>query len=241
VNESPEKPVLEQLASHVVLGRKLDCGITSMTAIRLLIVDDHPLLRAGLRTVHEMAPDIHLVGEAKDGAEALAAVRAMLPDVVLLDIRLQGESGIDVCRTLKAAAPSVRVLFLTSYADDQLILSALEAGADGYLLKESDTRRLVDAIREIARGELVFDPQVMRRLVNGRKSTRSDGFGTLSPQERRLLAEVAKGKTDKEVAAALGLSTKTARNYLDRIFTKLNVHTRTEAALLYTRLAERGR
>jgi DNA-binding NarL/FixJ family response regulator len=209
--------------------------------IRLLVVDDHPLLRAGLRTVQEMASGIEIVAEAKDGVEALAAAGAARPDVVLLDIRLKGESGIDVCRKLKAAAPALRVLFLTSYADDQLILSALEAGADGYLLKESDTRRLVDAIREIARGEVVFDPQVTRRLADARKPRPADDFSSLTVQERRLLAEVAKGKTDKEVALTMGLSTKTARNYLDRIFTKLNVHTRTEAALLYTRFAENNR
>jgi len=207
--------------------------------IRLLVVDDHPLLRAGLRTVQEMAADIRIIGEAKNGAEALSLAKKECPDVALLDIRLQGESGIDVCRALKNAWPSARVLFLTSYADDRLILSALEAGADGYLLKESDTHRLIEAIREIAKGGTVFDPQVTRCLAVGKKAIDADKLSSLTRQEQRLLAEVAKGRTDKEVAAVLGLTTKTARNYLGRIFTKLNVHTRTEVAMVYTRSSEK--
>ena len=207
--------------------------------IRLLVVDDHPVVRAGLRTIEEMAADIRIVDQAGTAAEALEAASRSKPDVVLLDIRLQGESGIDVCRQLKADSPSIRVIFLTSYADDHLILSALEAGADGYLLKERDTRRLVDAIREVADGGAVFDPEVTQRLA-GNRSHRSPSappnpLGALTAQELRLLAEVAQGKTDKEVAVVLGLTHKTARNYLDRIFTKLGVHTRTEAAMLYER------
>lgn len=209
------------------------------TPVRLLIVDDHPVVRAGLRTVEEMAPDIQIVDQAGTAEEALSAAFRLKPDVVLLDIRLQGQSGIDVCRQLKAASPAVRVIFLTSYADDQLILSALEAGADGYLLKERDTRRLVDAIREVADGGAVFDPEVTQRLAGGRANRNSshpaNPLHSLTAQERRLLAEVTQGKTDKEVAVALGLTAKTARNYLDRIFTKLGVHTRTEAAMLYAR------
>ena len=207
--------------------------------IRLLIVDDHPVVRAGLRTVEEMAADIQIVGQAGSAAEALSTAARCQPDVVLLDIRLQGESGIDVCRKLKAESPAIRVIFLTSYADGQLILSALEAGADGYLLKERDTRRLVDAIREVADGGAVFDPEVTQRLA-GNRSNRTpvaplNPLGSLTAQELRLLAEVARGKTDKEVAVVIGLTHKTARNYLDRIFTKLGVHTRTEAAMLYAR------
>jgi len=209
------------------------------TPIRLLVVDDHPVVRAGLRTVEEMAADIQIVGQAGTAAEALEAASRSKPEVVLLDIRLQGQSGIEVCRKLKADQPSIRVIFLTSYSDDRLILSALEAGADGYLLKERDTRRLVEAIREVAGGGSVFDPEVTQRLAGGaghRNSSRTaDPLETLTPQERRLLAAVAEGKTDKEVALTLGLTAKTARNYLDRIFAKLGVHTRTEAAMLYAR------
>lgn len=217
-----------------------------MKPIRLLIVDDHPVVRAGLRVVQELSTDIRVVAEAGDAAAALTAVSEHHPDVVLLDIRLRGENGIDVCRSIKTKAPECRVLFLTSYVDDQLIMSALEAGADGYLLKESDTGRLVEAILEVQSGEPVFDAEVSRRMTPWPGGT-ATGPGSaaarlksLTPQEHRLLAEVAKGKTDKEAAAQLGLTPKTARNYLDRIFGKLGVHTRTEAATVYVR-AGRGR
>jgi DNA-binding NarL/FixJ family response regulator len=203
----------------------------------LLIVDDHPVVRAGLRTIQELAPEIIIVGEASSPAEALAGVAHWQPDLVLMDIRLGGGSGIEVCRQLKAGAAPPRVVFLTSYADPPLILSALEAGADGYLLKENDTRRLVEALREVARGGTVFDSQVTKRLAqrpaDGPARQAAELLRSLTTQERRLLAEVAQGKTDKEAAAVLGLTPKTARNYLARVFMKLGVHTRTEAALLY--------
>jgi len=206
---------------------------------RLLIVDDHPVVRAGLRTISEIAPEVTIVGEAATPAAALESVARLRPDVVLLDIRLQDGSGIEVCRQIKHAPAPPQVLFLTSYLDDELILAAMEAGADGYLLKENDTRWLVSALREVARGNPVFDAQVTRRLARPSADDARGGAAqklrSLTVQERRLLAEVAKGKTDKEAAVALGLQPKTARNYLDRIFTKLEVHTRTEAALLYVR------
>lgn len=210
----------------------------SAQTIRLFVVDDHPIVRAGFRTIEEMASDIRIVGEASDASEALRGIGSFQPDVVLLDIRLQNGNGIEVCRQIKSVSPSPRVLILTSYADEQSILAALEAGTDGYLLKESDTRRLVDAIREVAKGEAVFDPRVTRQLASrssSHPSSVTNLVGQLSPQERRLLAEVAKGKTDKEAAAILGLTAKTTRNYLDRIFTKLQIRNRTEAAMLYAR------
>jgi len=209
--------------------------------IRLLIVDDHPIVRAGLRSVEELSPDISVAGETGDPHAAVEAAQRLQPDVVLLDIRLRDESGIDVCRRIKTAAPATRVLILTSYVDEQLILSALDAGADGYLLKENDTTRLVNAIHEIHAGEAVFDAEVTRQLDNrsGHGGGGARALASLTAQERRLLAEVAKGKTDKVAAMELGLTPKTARNYLDHIFTKLGVHTRTEAATLYIRAGQR--
>jgi DNA-binding NarL/FixJ family response regulator len=214
-------------------------------ALRLLIVDDHPVVLAGLRTVAECAEDIQVVGEARNIAEALAAATQLQPDVALLDIRLIEESGIELCRKLKSLLPQIRVLMVTSFSDGPTVLSALEAGADGYLLKENDAMRLVDAIREVARGETVFDAALMKRVAESKSNPASSraeagALSGLSLQERRLLAQVAQGKTDKEAAAALGLTPKTARNYLDRIFAKLNVHTRTEAATLFIR-SESGR
>ena len=166
----------------------------------------------------------------------------MLFQSVLMDVRLPDGDGIEACRRIKAQLPQTRVLFLTSYADNNLVLGAMEAGADGYVLKESDAQRIVDAIRTILRGGTVFDPVVAREVMSGLKRGGSvNALDSLTAQERRVLEEVAKGRTDKEVAAALGLTSKTARNYLDRIFSKLEVHNRTEAALLYTRLRQESR
>jgi two-component system, NarL family, response regulator DevR len=214
-------------------------------ALRLLIVDDHPVVLAGLRTIAECADDIQVVGEARNIADAIATATRLQPDVALLDIRLTGESGIDLCRKLKSLLPHIRILMVTSFVDGPTVLSALEAGADGYLLKENDTMRLVNAIREVARGETVLDAAMMKRVAESKTSHAgppldSGALNALSLQERRLLAHISQGKTDKEAAAALGLTPKTARNYLDRIFAKLNVHTRTEAATLYIR-SESGR
>jgi len=201
--------------------------------IRVCVVDDHPVVRAGLRSVEALAPHIKIVGEAGTMEEARIRIRELEPDVVLLDIRLRDGNGIDLCRETKARRPKTRVILLSSFVDDQLILSALDAGADGYLLKEDDAHRLVAAIEDVQSGDAVLNEAVRHRLSNGRE-LRPDhitaALDALTTQERRLLAEVAKGRTDKEVAVELGLSPKTARNYLDRIFTKLGVHTRTEAA-----------
>lgn len=206
--------------------------------IRLLIVDDHPVVRAGLRSLPQGAPDLTVVGEASNTEEACVTAAAGQPDVALVDIRLRGESGVDLCRQLKAQNPALRVLFLTSFVEDDLILAGLEAGADGYLLKDGDMDRLEAAIREVAQGGTVLDREVTQRLIRNKAGTPAaggKGFESLTDKERRLLAEVARGRTDKQAAATLGLTFKTARNYLDRIFAKLGVHTRTEAALIYMR------
>lgn len=210
----------------------------STTPIRLLIVDDHPVVRAGLRSLQQTASDVVVVGEASNGEQACTAAAAQQPDVALVDIRLGGESGVDLCRRLKSQHPSLRVLFLTSFVEDDLILTGLEAGADGYLLKDGDMDRLEAAIREVAQGGTVLDREVTQRLVRNKTGTpvaQAKGFESLTDRERRLLAEVARGRTDKQAAAVLGVSFKTARNYLDRIFAKLGVHTRTEAALIFMR------
>lgn len=215
--------------------------MTLENTIRLLLVDDHPVVRDGLNRIHELAPDIQIVGEAATMRSALEATRRLTPDVILMDVRLPDGDGIEACRQIKASLPETRILFLTSYANNRFVLAAMEAGADGYLLKENGTERIIEAIHSIRNGRSVFDP-VVTRTISRQPSQASDSnnpLDDLPARERRVLAEVAKGKTDKEVAVALGISTKTARNYLDRIFTKLNVHTRTEAALLYTRFSER--
>ena len=207
--------------------------------IRLLVVDDHPVVRTGLQRMHELEPRIQIVGEAATMQSAIEAALRLAPDVILMDVRLPDGDGIEACRRIKVILPETRILFLTSYADNRFVLAAMEAGADGYLLKESDSQRIVDAIHAILKGGTVFDPVVARDVMNDPRRG-ANPLEVLSAQEQRLLAEVAKGKTDKEVAVALGVATKTARNYLDRIFTKLNVHTRTEAALLHARFSDKS-
>lgn len=209
--------------------------------IRLLLVDDHPVVRDGLRRIQELERRIQIVAEADTMLSAVEAARRLAPTVILMDVRLPDGDGIEACRKIKAFLPDTHILFLTSFADNQLVLASMEAGADGYLLKESGAERIVDAINSILNGGSVFDPVARRGAVgNLRIGGGVNPLDVLAARERRVLAEVALGKTDKEVAAALGLTTKTARNYLDRIFTKLKVHTRTEAALLYARFNQRN-
>ena len=207
--------------------------------IKLLLVDDHPVVRDGLHRIEELEPRIQIVGEANTMRSAVEAARRLNPRVILMDVRLPDGDGMEACRQIKVFLPETHVLFLTSYADNRFVLAAMEAGADGYLLKESGAQRIVDAIHSILNGGAVFDPVVTRGVLGNLRSGGANPLDGLAARERRVLAEVAKGKTDKEVAVALDITTKTARNYLDRIFTKLNVHTRTEAALLYTRHSEK--
>jgi two-component system, NarL family, response regulator DevR len=213
--------------------------MNSSPTVRVLIVDDHPVVRAGLRVITEVDPGILVIGEAGSGAEAIVAVRKSLPDVVLLDVRLPDRNGIDVCRELKSRPGAPRILFLTSFADNALVLAAMQAGGDGYLLKDNEPRDIVAAIRTVLAGGMLFDPIVARAVDRELRSAfpgnSPDPLGELSQQERRVVSAVADGKTDKEIAQMLKLQPKTVRNYLDRVFEKLGVHTRTEAAILFDR------
>ncbi len=204
--------------------------------IRLLIVDDHPVVRMGLRQVEDLDDAIEVVAEAASGADAIAQSKKLAPDVVLLDYRLPDIPGHEVCRRLKAELPAVRVLFLSSYALESSTIAALDAGGDGYLLKENDARKIVDAVHTVYGGGMVIDPAIARATVSRARQPAAGPPGILerlSDQERRVLAEVAKGKTDKEIAQALNLQSKTVRNYLVQVYRKLEVHTRTQAALVF--------
>lgn len=210
--------------------------------IKLLLVDDHPVVRDGLRRIQELEPRIQIIGEADSVRSAVESARRLSPQIILMDVRLPDGDGIEACRRIKSFLPETHILFLTSYADNRFVLASMEAGADGYLLKESGAHRIVDAIHCIINGGSVFDPVVTRDVLrNLQRGGGVNPLNSLAAREWRVLAEVAKGKTDKEVAVALDLTTKTARNYLDRIFMKLNVHTRTEAALLHARFSQKSR
>jgi DNA-binding NarL/FixJ family response regulator len=207
--------------------------------IRLLLVDDHKVVRVGLRTLLSDTDRIQVVGEAETMASAITEAARLKPDVVLMDVRLPDGSGIEACREIRAARPETRVLFLTSFADDDAVMATIFAGADGYLLKEIDEDALIRAIETVADGRSILDSAVTQRMLTKMKEhsappveSKSD---SLSTQEQKVLALVAEGQTNKEIAAALGLSDKTVRNYLSNIFQKLQVSRRSQAAAIYAR------
>ncbi len=211
----------------------------AVKTIRLLLVDDHEVVRVGLRTVLSQHPGIKIVGEAATMAEAVRQGLALKPDVILMDARLPDGSGVEACRDILASRPECRVIFLTSYADDQSVLAAVLAGAHGYVLKEIDSSTLIRAIQSVAEGQSILDPSVTNRAIAWLKGLQSDRAGireeTLSPQEERVLALVAEGKTNKEIAAALSLSDKTVKNYLANIFQKLHISRRAQAAAIFVK------
>lgn len=209
--------------------------------ISLLIVDDSELVRIGLRALLGTESDFHIKGEAATVAEAVDACVRLKPDVALLDIRLPDGSGLDACRQILRKAPLTRVLMLTSMIDERLVDDALRAGAHGYLLKDIDGRGLVTAIRDVAAGKSILDPAVTARVMQMARTTQGNGaFDSLSTQERRVLALIAEGCTNKEVGARLGLSDKTVKNYLSTVFDKLQVSRRAEAAAIYAQHASQS-
>jgi DNA-binding NarL/FixJ family response regulator len=210
--------------------------------IRLLLVDDHEVVRLGLRTLFEKSGSIEVVGEAGSAKDAVSEAHRLRPAVVLMDLRLPDASGITACRDILSRAPETRVLFLTSYSDDDAVRATVLAGAAGYLLKEIGRQALIDGIHAVAAGQSILDPRVtqtvMNQLTEGAKP-KADGDEELSPQERRVLAHVVEGKTNKQIAAALGLSDKTIKNYLSNAFQKLHVTRRSHAAVLFSRLVSK--
>jgi two-component system response regulator DevR len=208
-----------------------------MKPVRLLIVDDHEVVRVGLRTLLGRFPSIEVVGEAGTADAALAQTQHLAPDVVLLDIRLPDGNGFDVCREIQKTATETRVLILTSFADDDVVFQAIAAGADGYLLKEIDAEGLVKAIEKVAAGQSILDPAITRRVMGRVKNLTEpvikDKLDSLSAQERKVVALVAEGKTNKEIALDLGLSDKTVKNYLSNILDKLQFTRRSQAAAFF--------
>ncbi len=205
-----------------------------MRTIRLLIVDDHPIVRMGLHTLLESEPDMRVVGEAGSATETLAMASRLRPDVILLDIRLPDRSGLTVCREIRQRWPKIQVLVLTSYADEDLVYKAIEAGAAGYVLKTLGITELLQAIRSVTRGDGALDPKVTKRVLErvreAERQSRLDAFQELSERELEVLALVAQGKTNAEIARELTLSEKTVRNHVSTILSKLGLSNRIEAA-----------
>ncbi len=206
-----------------------------MTPIRVLIVDDHEMVRAGLRGFLRRDGDLVVVGEAADVAEAVAAAIRLEPDVVLMDMRLPDGSGVDACRDILSKRPATRVVFLTSYPEELAQISTVLAGAAGYLEKSIASDALVEAIRAAVAGGPVSESAAGRRAVR-----RLGLAAALSKQEYRVLELVVDGKTNREIGAELGLSEKTVRNYLSNAFQKLGVSRRSEAAARFARGLDSG-
>jgi DNA-binding NarL/FixJ family response regulator len=211
-----------------------------MSTTRLLIVDDHEVVRAGLRALLGLHDGFEVVGEAADGDEALRAALRLLPDVVLMDVRMEGTDGIEACRALRSELPHVHVLMLTSFGTQEAVLASLMAGAAGFLLKNAGQHDLVRAIRTVARGESLLDPAVTglvtQRLVELSARSEHPLLRALSAREREVLALVAQGGTNREIAERLVISEVTARNHVSHILEKLGVRRRAEAAALATQL-----
>jgi two-component system response regulator DevR len=206
--------------------------------IRILILDDHELVRKGLRALLDQESDVLVVGEAGTCAQALALARRLHPQLVLLDMKLPDRSGLDACRQLLAENPQLRVLVLTSYAEEATVVGAIRGGAHGYLLKDVKPDDLTRAIRTVAGGRGYLDPRITQQTFRWIRSGASSGVGTqghrqLSPQEQLIMPLLAQGRTNKEIATQLGLSDKTIKNYLANIYDKLGVSRRTEAVAWY--------
>jgi len=208
---------------------------------RVFLLDDHEVVRRGLRELFEAEDDLTVVGEGATAQEALARVPASKPDVAVLDVRLPDGDGVEVCRDLRSAMPDLKCLMLTSYADDEALFSAILAGASGYVLKQIRGSDLVSAVRRVAAGESLLDPsltrQVMERLRG--ENVEDERLARLTTQERKILELIADGKTNRQIADELYLAEKTVKNYVSNLLSKMGFARRTEAAVYAAVLAER--
>ena len=212
--------------------------------LTLLVVDDHEVVRQGLAALLGRRPEFHVVAEAGTVAEAVAAARRFRPDLVVMDVRLPDGSGIEACREIRGELPDTRVVMLTSYPDEDAVLSAIIAGASGYLLKQVRARDLVAALQAVGRGESLLDPAVTGRVLDRVRriatSDQPDELAQLTSQEQKILLLVAEGKTNKEIAADVFLSDKTVKNYVSSILAKLNLERRAQAAAYMARVRGGG-
>jgi two-component system response regulator DevR len=206
--------------------------------IRVYLLDDHEVVRRGIRGLLEQESDIEVVGESGSAAEATRRIPALRPDVAVLDGRLPDGSGIDVCRDIRAVDPSIRALILTSYDDDEALFSAIMAGAAGYVLKQIKGNDLVDTVRRVADGQSLLDPAVTQRVMERirRGPEEPHELRNLTDQERRILEHVAEGLTNREIAERMFLAEKTVKNYVSSLLAKLGLERRTQAAVLAARL-----
>ena len=208
---------------------------------RVFLLDDHEIVRRGLRELLETEDDLEVVGEASTAAEALARIPATQPEVAVLDVRLPDGSGVEVCRDIRSAHPEVHCIMLTSYADDEALFDAIMAGAAGYVLKQVRGSELVDGIRRVAQGQSLLDPTLTSRVLERLRHApeEDERFTSLTEQEKRILMLLAEGMTNRQIAAEMFLAEKTVKNYVSNLLAKMGMQRRTEAAVFAARLAER--
>jgi len=203
-------------------------------SLRVLLVDDHEVVRVGVRALIERHPDMEVAGEASTVREAIKQTEVLKPDVVILDIRLPGGSGLDACREIKKLLPETRIIILTSFPDDQMIFDAIACGAEGYVLKQIGSEDLIQALEKVGRGQSLLDPSITHRVLakvrEAQQQERAHAFAGLSHQEMEILALLAEGLTNREIGARQQLSEKTVRNYVSVILAKLDLSSRAQAA-----------
>jgi two-component system response regulator DevR len=201
--------------------------------LRILLVDDHEVVRVGVRALIERQAGMTVVGEAGTVREAVLQAEGLAPDVVLLDVRLPGGDGLEACRQIKAGRAETRVIILTSFPDEEVLLEAISAGADGYVLKQIGSDDLIRALERVGRGESLLDPaltaRVFARMREAQRQERAHAFADLNKQEMQILAGIAQGRTNREIGEELHLSEKTVRNYVSRILDKLGLTSRAQA------------
>lgn len=211
--------------------------------VRVFLLDDHAVVRRGLRGLLEAEDDLVVVGEAGTAAEGLARIPPTKPDVAIIDVRLPDGNGVEVCREIRSSHPEIACLVLTSFADDEALFDAIMAGASGYLLKQIKENDLVDAIRRVAAGQSLLDPQITARVLERlRKPAEEDErMASLTDQERRILDLIAEGLTNRQIGERIFLAEKTVKNYVSNLLTKLGMDRRTEAAVFAARLNDQRR
>jgi DNA-binding NarL/FixJ family response regulator len=210
--------------------------------VRVFLLDDHELVREGIRTLLESDEDIEVVGEAGTAAEALTRIPLAKPDVAILDVRLEEGNGIEVCRDVRSAVPGMACLILTSFADDEALYASVMAGASGFLLKQIKARDLIEDVKKVAGGASLMDPRAVARVVERIANPPAGDplLDALSPQERRVLDLIAEGQTNKQIAESMFLAEHTVKNYITGLLRKLKMASRTEAAIYATKLKTEG-
>jgi len=241
VNREPRALKIEVTGGRRVVAIGSSSCEDELMSLRVFLLDDHEVVRAGLRALLESTDDIVVVGEAGTIAEALARIPSTRPEVAILDVRLPDGSGVEVCREIRSRSPEIACVMLTSYADDEALFAAIMAGASGYVLKQVEGTDLVQDVRRVAAGQSLLDPvlteRVLARLREGPKEDKR--LASLTPQERRILDLVADGQTNRQIAGEMYLAEKTVKNYVSNVLAKLGMERRTQAATFAARLDER--